>query len=80
MIIPMDAPVKISTFATMDYLGKTVITGKITFFSGRADMNNATAHQFSLDLHKDFLRNNGFVIILDIVLGDNSVILDACFC
>ena len=77
MVVPVDAPVKLSAFAAENHLGEAVIAGEAAFLAGRADMYHSPADKLSLYLHEQVFRNDGLVIVLDIVLRHCAVVLDA---
>ena len=80
MVVPADTQVKLSALAAENHLREAVIAGEATFPSGRADMYCPTADKLSLHLHEELLRDDGFVVILDVVLRDGAVILDTLLC
>jgi len=80
VVVPADTQVKLSALAAENHLREAVIAGEATFPSGRADMYCPTADKLSLHLHEELLRDDGFVVILDVVLRDGAVILDTLLC
>lgn len=77
VVVPVDAPVKLATLAAENNLGKTVIAGEAALFPGRARVNDAPADKLGLHLHEQLLRNDCLVIVLDVVLRDCAIVLDA---
>jgi hypothetical protein len=45
----------------------------------RAGVDDATARQFLLHLHKNFTRNDGFVAVFHVILRHKAVVLDTLF-
>lgn len=43
-------------------------------------MDDSPADKLGLHLHEQLLRNDGFVVVLDVVLRNNAVVLDALLC
>ena len=58
---------------------RSVVTAVAVFLPVGAGLNNLSAHQFSLNSHKDFFRNNSFMIVFYIVLLNRTVILSSDF-
>ena len=76
VIVPMDAAVKLTTFAAKDHLRKAMDAGEAAFLSGWTDVNCPATDKFRLYLHKEILRNNSLMIVLHIVLGHRAIVLD----
>ena len=77
VIVPVDSPVKLTAFAADNDLCEAVIAGVGTFPAGWAFMYYPAADKLFLYLHEQLFRNNCFVVILDIVLRNRAVVLDA---
>ena len=43
-------------------------------------MDDPPSYQFLLDLHENFTRDNGFMAVFYIVLGDKTVVFNSLFC
>lgn len=79
VIVPVDAPVKLSAIAAKNHLGKTVIAGEAAFLAGRADVNCPPAYKLGLHLHKEAFWDDGLMVAFDVVLRHGTVILDTLF-
>ena len=53
-----------------------MIAGEAAFLACRADVDYPAADKRCLHLHKELLRNDRFVVALDVVLRDGAVVLD----
>ena len=76
-VVPVDASVELTTLSAADDLGEAIVAGEAALLTRLRSMNVPAADQLRLHLHEDFLRNNRFVVILDIVLRDDTGVLDA---
>ena len=80
VVVPVNAPVKLAAVSAENHLCKTVIAGEAAFLSGRADVDYPAADKLCLRLHEELLWNDRFVVALDIVLRDGTVVLDTLLC
>jgi hypothetical protein len=76
-VVPMDPAEYLAAVAANYYISKAVGTAEAAFIPIFAEVNAAPSDQLFLDLHENFTRDDGFVAILNIVLGNNAVILDS---
>ena len=79
VVVPVDAPIKLTAVSAENHLCKTVIAGEAAFFACRADMDYPTADKLCLHLHEELLWNDCFVVALDVVLRNGAVVLDPLF-
>lgn len=77
VVIPVDAAVKLTAVSAKNHLGKAVIAGEGALFPGRAGMDDSPADKLGLHLHEQLFRNDGFVVVLDVVLRNDAIVLDA---
>ena len=72
-VVPMDAPVKFAAVSAENHLCKTVIAGKTALLAWRADVDYPATDKLRLHLHKEFFRNDRFVVALDVVLRNAAI-------
>ena len=80
MVVPVNTPVKLIAVSAENHLCKAVIAGEAAFLACRADMNYPAADNLCLHLHEELLWNNRFVVALDVVLRNGTVVLNPLFC
>ena len=76
----MDAPVKLAALSAENHLRKAMIAGVGAFLACRTLVNDAPADKFLLYLHEDIFRNDGRMIVLNIVLRHDASVLDSFLC
>ena len=76
MVVPMNAPVKLATFSAENDLCEAVIAGEDALPAGWTCVDYPPANKLGLHFHEEFLRNDGFMIVLDVVLWHRAVVLD----
>ena len=76
MVVPVNAPVKLAAVSAENHLCKTVIAGETALLACRADVDYPATDKLRLHLHEELFRNDCFVVALDVVLRDGTVVLD----
>ena len=76
VIVPVNAPVKLTTVSAENHLCKTVIAGEAAFLACRADVDYPATHKLCLHLHEELFWNDCFVVALDVVLRNGAVVFD----
>ena len=79
VIVPVNAPVKLTAVSAENHLCKTVIAGEAAFLACRADVDYSATDKLRLHLHEELFRNDRFMVALDVVLRDGTVVLDPLF-
>lgn len=74
MVVPTDSAIKFSAFTADNDLCKTVIAGVGALPAGWASVNYPAANKLLLHLHEELFWNNGFVVILYVVLRNRAVV------
>ena len=80
MVVPVNAPVKLAAVSAENHLCKTVIAGETALLACRADVDYPATDKLRLHLHEELLRNDHFMVALDVVLRNGAVVLDPLFC
>lgn len=80
VIVPVNAPVKLTAVSAENHLCKTVIAGEAAFLACRADVDYSATDKLRLHLHEELFRNDRFMVALDVVLRDGTVVLDTLLC
>lgn len=76
MVVPVDSAVKLTTFSAENDLCEAVIAGEDALPAGWTCVDYPPANKLGLHFHEEFLRNDGFMIVLDVVLWHRAVVLD----
>ena len=79
MVVPVNAPVKLAAVSAENHLCKTVIAGETALLACRADVDYPATDKLRLHLHEELLRNDRFMVALDVVLRNGAVVLDSLF-
>ena len=79
MVVPVNAPVKLTAVTAENHLCKTVIAGETALLACRADVDYPATDKLRLHLHEELFRNDCFMIALNVVLRDGAVVLDPLF-
>lgn len=80
VIVPVNAPIKLTAVSAENHLCKAVIAGEAAFFACRADVDYPATDKLRLHLHEELFRNDRLVVALDVVLRDGTVVLDTLLC
>ena len=76
MVVPVNAPVKLTAVTAENHLCKTVIAGETALLACRADVDYPATDKLRLHLHEELFRYNGLMVILHIVLRHRAIVLD----
>jgi hypothetical protein len=76
VVVPVNAPVKLTAVTAENHLCKTVIAGEAAFLACRADVDYPATDKLRLHLHEELFRNDRFVVALHVVLRNGAVVLD----
>lgn len=80
VIVPVDAPVKLTAVSAVNHLRKAVIAGETALLACLADVDYPATDKLCLHLHEELLWNDRFVVALDVVLRNGAVVLDPLLC
>ena len=76
VVVPVNAPVKLTAVTAENHLCKTVIAGETALLACRADVDYPATDKLRLHLHEELFRYNGLMVILHIVLRHRAIVLD----
>lgn len=75
----MNPAVKLAVASTDNHIRKAMRAAEGSVLPIWAGVNNTSAHQFLLYLHKYLTRDDCFMAVFHVVLGNKTVVLDSLF-